>query len=126
MSGKFWLVYATASTIASGSLFLSLSQKLQLGSPLIMRRHLSCSPFSRSAVSRSMPKGPESGELSLPVGVEQGRLGALGAGQDGGDQVGLGELVDGGHGFGVERVGAGVIQGSGEGRFGRSPAWRGR
>ena len=56
MSGKFSLVYATASTIASGSLLLSLSQKLQLGSPLIMRRYLSCSPFSRSAMSRSIPK----------------------------------------------------------------------
>ena len=30
-------------------------------------------------------------------------------------RVGLGELVDGGHGFGVERVGAGVIQGPGGG-----------
>ena len=56
MSGKFSLVYVTASTIASGSLLLSLSQKLQLGSPLIMRRYLSCLPFSRSAMSRSIPK----------------------------------------------------------------------
>ena len=64
-----------------------------------------------------MPKDQKAVSSPFQLVLNRDGLGALGAGQDGGDQVGLDELVDGGHGFGVERVGAGVIQGSGEGRL---------
>ena len=85
MSGKFSLVYATASTSASGSLFLSLSQKPQLGSPFIRRRHLSCSPFSRSAMSRSMPKDQKAVRSPFQLVLNRDVSAHWGAGQDGVD-----------------------------------------
>ena len=117
MSGKFWLVYATASTSASGSLFLSLSQKPQLGSPFIRRRHLSCSPFSRSAVSRAVPKDQKAVSSLCQLVLNRDVSPHWGQARTAVTRSVLVSSPDGGHGFGVERVGAGVIQGSGEGRL---------